>query len=197
MSSLQVTTLILGSLDTNCYLVWDELSHQAIIIDPADDGTSINDQILNLQLQPQAIVLTHGHFDHVLATLEVKTAWNIPILMHASDQQLLARANSSALHWTGEASDPVPPADDLLKDEQTLNLGKSTLKVIHTPGHTPGSICLYDKQIIFTGDTIFKEGVGRTDFSYSSSKKLWQSIEKIKALGTKLAYAGHGEVFFT
>lgn len=194
---LQIKTLTLGALDTNCYLVWDELTSQALIIDPADDGTAINDQILNLQLKPLAIVLTHGHFDHVLGSLEVKTAWNIPILIHPADKELLAKANSSAKYWTGIAGDPVPPADDFLKDGQALNIGHSALTIIHTPGHTKGQIALYNDEVIFVGDTIFKEGVGRTDFSYSNSKQLRQSIDKIKTLGQKLVYPGHGEVFFT
>lgn len=193
---LQIKTLTLGALDTNCYLVWDENTMQALIIDPADDGTTINDQILNLQLQPQAIVLTHGHFDHVLGSLEVKTAWDVPILMHKADKELLSKANSSALHWTGSSGDPVPPADDYLEDGQKISVGQYQFTIVHTPGHTPGQIAFYNDQLIFVGDTIFKEGVGRTDFSYSSSKQLWQSIEKIRSLGSKLVYPGHGDIFF-
>ena len=127
--------------------------------------------------------------------LEVKTAWNIPLLIHKADEKLLSQANSSAQHWTGEAGDPVPQPDGYLTEDQPLMIHDQQLTILHTPGHTPGGICLYNDEIIFTGDTIFAQGVGRTDFIYSNSRQLWQSIEKIKALGSHEAYAGHGKIF--
>lgn len=190
----QIITLPLGALDTNCYLVSDEQSGDTLIIDPADTGDFINQTILDRHLTPQAIVLTHGHFDHVLALLEVKLAWNIPIYLHAADNFLLAQAADSALHWLGQSVDPVPPADIDLSTIDSLSVGEFQFTIVHTPGHTPGSICLYNEEVIFTGDTLFKDGIGRTDFRYSDPQLLKHSLQQIFQLPKHLiAYPGHGE----
>ena len=200
---MQMKTFILGNLQTNCYLLWNDLSGEAIIIDPADDGDFLNEELLRNNLMLQAIVLTHGHFDHCLGLLSLKSAWNIPIMMSFADQFLLARAQDSALHWLGMESDPVPPADYDLENKDEINLIGETFQVIHTPGHTPGSICLLHKKskTLFSGDTIFAEGnIGRTDFSYSSGKNMKQSLANLKSLAQAGEYSevfsGHGEKYF-
>jgi glyoxylase-like metal-dependent hydrolase (beta-lactamase superfamily II) len=193
MSQLHIQTLVLGELQTNCYLVFDEKTRHALIIDPADSGDSINQTILDLQLKPQAIVLTHGHFDHVLGLLEVKLAWNIPIYMHSADLFLLKDAAKSAHYWLKRDVDPVPPPDIFMDDLTELKIGSWSLKILTTPGHTPGSLCLYNEKVIFTGDTLFKDAIGRTDFKYSDPQKMQKSLQKIAQLPPLEVYPGHGE----
>ncbi len=196
--ALEIKQLTLGELSTNCYLAWDDTTREAIIIDPADEGGFITEQILGLQLSPTAIVLTHGHFDHVLGVLELKLNFNIPVVMHEQDVFLLERAQSSALHWLGREVDPVPPPDQFLRHGEVITFGNVELKVIETPGHTPGSVSLYNDEVVFTGDTLFADGVGRTDFKYSDSQELQRSLKKIQQLPDqkkRTAYAGHGEAF--
>lgn len=194
MTDLNVEALTLGDLDTNCYLVSCPVTAEVLIIDPADDGGYITDVILQRQLQPTGILLTHGHFDHVLGLLELKLNFPVPVMLHAADDALLQRATESAKHWLKRVVDPVPPADQAIKDGDVIMIGKSWLKIIETPGHTPGSIAAFNDSLLFTGDTLFKEGVGRTDFSYSNSKKLWQSVAKLRELSnSRRCWAGHGE----
>ncbi len=200
---MQMKTFILGNLQTNCYLLWNDLTNEAIIIDPADDGDFLNEELLRNNLKLKAVVLTHGHFDHCLGLLSLKTAWQIPIMINFKDQFLLAQAQNSARHWLGLESDPVPPADFNLENQNQIELIGENFQIIYTPGHTPGSICLLHVQnkILFSGDTIFAEGnIGRTDFSYSSGKDMKQSLAKLKnmALSNEYmeVYSGHGEKYF-
>ena len=195
---MQIKTLKLGQLDTNCYLVWCEQTEEAIVIDPADEGSFISEQILELGLKPVAIVLTHGHFDHILGLLELKLNFSqTPIMMHEADLFLVESVQQRAQHWLKMAVDPAPQPDKLLKDGDKIRFGQEVLKVMHVPGHTPGGICLYDDGVMFTGDTLFRDGIpGRTDLSYSNPKKMRQSLQKIKELpGSRQMYPGHGASF--
>lgn len=191
--SSSIYTLSLGSLDTNCYLIWCDQTYEALIIDPADSGDTISDKILELKLKPIAIVLTHAHFDHVLGLLETKLNFSVPIIIHQKDESLLEKTQASAQHWLQRSVDPSPPADKFVKQGDTIKYGQEQLKVIETPGHTPGSICLYDDQVIFTGDTLFKNAIGRTDFSYSDPSEMKKSLKALFTLSGKLiVYPGHG-----
>lgn len=191
---MKIETLVLGQLATNCYLVWDEKTQEAVIIDPADEGTFIIQKIQDWGLKPKLIIATHGHFDHLLAATELKLAFNIPFLMHKADLFLLARIQETTKHFTGFEADPPPPVDKFLKDGDEVILGKEKLKVIEAPGHTPGSISLHNKSVLFSGDTLFNNGIGRTDFSYASQEQLISSIEAklFKLPNNTEVYPGHG-----
>lgn len=200
---MQIETFRLGALDTNCYLLWQENSNQAVIIDPADDGDFLNEELLRRGLQLNTIVLTHGHFDHCLGLLSLSSAWQVPIAMHFADQFLLQKAQASAKHWLKVSCDPVPSATLDLAKVKTIELLGLKFDIIHSPGHTPGSICLLDKKnkILFSGDTIFaNNSIGRTDFAYSNRQNMTESLEKLKDLKNKglygQVYPGHGESFF-
>jgi len=202
---MNLQTFVLGDLQTNCYLL--DNGQEALIIDPADDGDFLNEELSRQNLTLQGVILTHGHFDHCLGLLSLATAWpKLPIMLHPADNFLLAKAEASALHWLARSIDPVPKANQVLTDGQAIKLGEETLKVIHTPGHTPGGIALLsekqdnDEIYLFTGDTLFANGVGRTDFAYSNHQDLLESLTKLRQLKENgvysLALPGHGRSFY-
>lgn len=190
---MEIKCLPVGQLQANCYLLWDQNTRDCFIIDPGDEADFLTDEILRLQLKPQAILLTHGHYDHCLACLELKLNFNIPIYLDPKDNFLYQNASSSARHWSGTKSFKQPATAPYPKH---LQLGTTTIEIIPTPGHTPGSVSLYSKPFLFTGDTLFSDGVGATNHRYSSAKDLHHSLQTIKALpsGTEV-YPGHGEFF--
>lgn len=196
----EVIILTLGELDTNCYLAWCPETLEAVIIDPADAGDVISEEVVRLQLKPTAILLTHGHFDHVLGLLELRLNFDdIPIFLHQKDMFLITEAQKSAEYWLKRTVDPVPKPTNFLKEGSVFSFGNCSLKTIETPGHTPGSVAFVseispDNVHIFCGDTIFKHGVGRTDFSYSSAVNLEKSIASLLEYpASTLLFPGHGE----
>lgn len=197
-NNLQVEILVLGQLDTNCYIPWCKETRECIIIDPADAAEYITQTILDLQLTPLCIVFTHGHFDHVLGSLELQLNFDIPIFMHNADISILKNAQKSAKYWLKQEVDPVPSKTLSISQGGKLKIGNSELIIFETPGHTPGSISLFANEpqpIMFTGDTLFKNGVGRTDFEYSSPKDLQNSIKKLfkEFPPETTCFPGHGE----
>jgi len=213
---LKVKTLVVGDLSANCYILSSssevERNFECIIIDPGDEADFITQTIIENKLKPAAIVLTHGHFDHVLGCLELKLNFSVPILINQRDQKIYSSANQSAKHWIGKSSLKVPPIDQFIKEGDQIKVGTGKLTVIETPGHTPGSICLYhevaprtvarkdssevgrSESSLFTGDTLFAQGVGRTDFSYSQPLQLIKSLKKLFRLPPEtVIYPGHGE----
>ena len=202
---MNLQTFTLGDLQTNCYLL--DNGQEALIIDPADDGDFLNEELSRQNLILTRVILTHGHFDHCLGLLSLATAWpKLPIMLHPADNFLIAQAQNNARHWLNKEVDPVPEANQTLSDGQIINFGQETLKVMHMPGHTPGGIALLsekqdnDETYLFTGDTLFANGVGRTDFSYSSYQDLLNSLAKLKELKQAGAYSlalpGHGDSFY-
>lgn len=191
---MEIKTFVLGELQTNCYIVISQNNNQCLIIDPADEANFISEQILRLGVKPAAIIATHGHFDHILASYELQMAFNIPFLVHEKDLFLVKNLQKNASFWTRRKI--IEKSPEKIKFLKPGNFIDFKLKVIHTPGHTPGGVCLYSKKekILFTGDTLFTDGVGRTDLSYSSEKDLQNSLKKLSKLApeTKI-YPGHGE----
>lgn len=201
MHTPNVETLTLGALDTNCYIVWCPQTLECVIIDPADSAQTIIDRIQQLKLKPISILLTHGHFDHVLGVLELYLAFDLPFYLHKNDLQLIKTAQKSAEHWLKKACDPVPTPTHFLAENSAFSFGTCQLVVIETPGHTPGSVSFMSAQnsqgdsILFSGDTLFKNGVGRTDFTYSSPKDLEKSVQKLlKYPPNTVIFSGHGDV---
>jgi len=193
---MEIEKLIVGQLQTNCYLVWDEETKKGLIIDPGDDAEYILNRIKDLEIKPEMILATHGHFDHVLGVFELKMALKIPFLIHQEDLFLLKRADKTAGYFRGIKDGFVPSADGFLKENEKISFGQnSQLKVIETPGHSPGGVAFFSRGVVFSGDTLFKQGVGRTDFSYCSQADLIDSIKnKLFKLPDKtIIYPGHGE----
>lgn len=201
MSKAQLLTIVklpVGQMAANCYLVQDPSSGELLIIDPGEDANYIAEQVIKLGGIPLAILATHGHFDHILGARELQLTFGIPFYIHAADTFLVARMQETAAHFLGRhIVETSPVIDKTIADKQKIAVGKQTLTVLEAPGHTPGSICLYNEKehVLFVGDTIFAGGgVGRTDFSYSEPFKLVQSIDRIRSLpGETRVLSGHGE----
>lgn len=184
----------LGPLMTNCYILYNEQG-QCLIIDPGSEGERLIHMIEREHWTPLAVVLTHAHFDHIGAVDEVRHHWNIPVYMHQLEADWLEdpQLNGSARHGLNIHS---TKAEHLLSQEKTLTIGDFKLDVLHTPGHSPGSISYYSKEagVVFSGDTIFEGGIGRTDLLGGDHEQLLSSIkEKLLPLPNEtIALPGHG-----
>jgi len=198
--SILYKKLRLGELGTNCYLVWEEKNRRCLIIDAADDGVFVSEEIEKLGLKPIMIMATHGHFDHVMGVLALKLIYKIPFACSSKDEFLLKRQQETAEFFLRRKIEvPNIKKIDLDLDKETeIKLGKERIKVIKTPGHSPGGVCFYYPagNLLFSGDTLFKGAVGRTDFGYGSVENLKRSLKKIFKLpkGTTVL-PGHGGIF--
>lgn len=191
-----VETLVVGNLQTNC-LLFIKSNRDCLIIDPGDDAEYILNRINDLELNPKAIIATHGHFDHIISVNELKHSLCIPFLMNKKDEKLLLWFRKSTKHFVNKDPGPRPIVDQYLGKIKNSFLDSFSLEVISTPGHTPGSVSLYSENdsLIFSGDLIFKGGfIGRTDLPYSDKKQILKSIEKVLTLPDHtIVYTGHGE----
>ena len=191
------TVVAKGLVDTNCYLLACSETQKAMIIDPGAFNSAEVDNILGIisqhGLKPEYILNTHGHIDHIAGNEQVKQNTNARILIHSKDAGIILSGmmNGSFMFGQEVAS---PPADSQLEDGQTIELGNLSIKVIHTPGHTPGCICLYVDGVLFSGDTLFAGSIGRTDLPGGSEKQIIQSIkQKLMILPEDtLVRPGHG-----
>lgn len=190
---MKVITLIVGMIETNCYIAYDETTAEAMIIDPGAEGKRIMAEIDRLKLKVKYIVNTHGHADHIAANKYVKDATRAELLIHTEDAEMLI---NPSLNLSGMMGQPIsgPAADRLLKEGDSLKLGTTELKVLHTPGHTKGGICLVSEQVVFSGDTLFQYSIGRDDFPGGSYQQLINSIKtKLLPLADQIVVlSGHG-----
>jgi len=195
---LKYEKVVIGELETNCYFVWDEETKECLVIDPADDGVGISEEINNKRLKIKAIFLTHGHFDHSLGALDLKLIYNVDFACSQKDVFLLDRQDETAKYFL-KRKIQVPnfiKIDIDLNKIKEFKLGKEKIEIIKSPGHTPGSVCFYSKteKLLFSGDTLFAGYRGRTDFKYGSTKKIFESIKKlIKLDKNTLVLPGHGQ----
>jgi hydroxyacylglutathione hydrolase len=173
---LKIERLMMEGFACNCYIVIDEETKKAVIIDPGAGATQILDRIKETGYTVDFIVLTHTHPDHIGALKEVREATGAKVAVHADDVEGLKRGRQFGR--LDASSLPAQPPDSLLKDGDTLDAGKLHFTVIHTPGHTRGGICLLIEGVLFAGDTLFNSGVGRWDLPGGDGKRLMESIKK-------------------
>ena len=195
--ALKIDRLILGAFETNCYVVRrDEAARECLIIDTGLDGRELVEFLQEHQLTPLAVVLTHGHADHIvgLAMLRQRFA-GIKVFIHQLDAHLLTDSDSNLSALAG-LTFATEPADVLLREGDVIEEAGVRLQVLHTPGHTVGGICLYAEAdgLVFAGDTLFADSVGRTDFPGGDMDQLIESIQKkLFTLPDRTAvYPGHG-----
>ncbi len=192
---LKINQFSLGQLQANCYLIIDK-KNNCLIIDPGDEAYFILEKIQKERLTPQAILVTHGHFDHIGAAGEIQLSFNIPFFITKEDDFLINRLNESANYFLGYNPHFIKPKNIKYLSSKKFHVSSFMFYILKTPGHTPGSVCFYLKEnnIIFTGDTLFKNGYGRYDFTYSDKNKLFNSIKTILQLPKKTVICpGHGE----
>lgn len=190
---MEIIKLEVGSLGTNCYIVYDKTTSDAAIIDPGGDAEEITALVNRERLKVHCIINTHGHADHISANTKVRQATGAPVYIHRDDAAMLTNAHKNLSSFIG-AGLTCAPADRELKDGDLIEAGCLRFEVLHTPGHTPGGICLKIGSVVFTGDTLFAESIGRTDFPGGSYRQLITSIkEKLLILTDETAaYPGHG-----
>ncbi|MDR1669011.1 MAG: MBL fold metallo-hydrolase [Oscillospiraceae bacterium] len=194
---LNITTLAVGAVSTNCYIVSDPQTREAAVVDPGDSAKLILGRIQADNLSVRTIFLTHGHFDHILALDEVRRATGAKAVIHEADAAYLReRALSGPFRGV---SPPVTEADVLTREGETFPLGAFTFEVLHTPGHTPGSICLRvaapgggKNGVLFTGDTLFEDDCGRCDLPGGDYGAMLASLRRLAALdGDYVVFPGH------
>ena len=190
---MKAITLSLPPIETNCYVIFSKIGGECIIVDPASSFDKIKEIVSENKLKPKCIFLTHGHFDHIGASDELRSFYDIPLLVHEFDSEMILQPNLNCSSMMGTPF-ALSPADKLVSDGDEIHIDNEVLRVMHTPGHTPGSSVLVGSEEIFSGDTIFLNSYGRCDLPGGNFEKLKESIFKIMALNEKLkVYPGHGD----
>ena len=190
---MKVEKFVTGIISTNCYLVINEDTKQAVVIDPAACPSYLMSHIKSEGLKIEAILLTHGHFDHIMGIDGFLSEFDVPVYVHEEDTDAMEDPvlNQSSTYTSGYTFGKAR----YLRDRQTLELAGYTFQVIHTPGHTKGGCCYYvaSEGVLFSGDTLFQNSVGRTDFVNSSTSDLVHSVrEKLFLLpDDTMVYPGH------
>jgi glyoxylase-like metal-dependent hydrolase (beta-lactamase superfamily II) len=185
-----VKTLPVGQLEANCYIAIDEQTNKAMIVDPGDEPDRIIEEAKDVEVE--FIVLTHAHFDHAGALEELKEATGASIAVHEAELPVYENIKEQGDLW-GIQMDNLPSPDVTLSEGDQISLGGLAFAVIHTPGHTPGSMCLYGEGAVFTGDTLFAGSVGRTDFPGGSLSQMKDSFRRLMSLpGETAVLSGHG-----
>ncbi len=177
---------------TNCYVLWDD-DKDAVILDPADEAETILAFIKEQQLRVHSVVLTHAHFDHMMAAKAVCAAFDAPLLVGAGDKETLSdpRLNLSALFLSGVSLSLS--CNGVLREGDTLAVGKESLTIWETPGHTDGCVCLVGDGVVFTGDTLFYGSIGRLDFPTGNEEAMSRSLARLMTLPSHtVVYSGHG-----
>lgn len=189
-----VRTFPTGPIATNAYLLVCPITRKAAIIDPGLQSAGILNKVLHKEgWTPEILLLTHTHWDHIGNVADLKAEWNLPVWVHALDAENLRHPGSDGLPlWV--SIEGVEP-DGFLEEGQTLTFGQQQLKVIHTPGHTPGGVCFYhaDDGLLISGDTLFKGSIGNLSFTTGQPERMWPSLKKLAALPPETrVFPGHG-----
>ena len=196
MAGMEIYNIVVGMVATNCYLIKNTETKEMIIVDPADQAARIIQQVTELEGEPVAVLLTHGHFDHILAVDAIRRQYLIKAYAHEMEEDVLDNPmlNLSA-NWSHAYS---THADKLVKEGDVLNIAGFRIKVYHTPGHTHGSCCYYfeNEKVLISGDTIFHGSFGRTDFPTSSPRDMAASVRRMLEIlpDETVVYPGHDSI---
>jgi hydroxyacylglutathione hydrolase len=196
MNYFEIKTFLNGKWRQNCYLVTN-FWRQALIIDPGSDPEGISELVSELGVQPVAVLNTHAHYDHVGAVSALLQKYEVPFFLHGHDEKLLKQANLYKMLFEAKNNIPIPHFEkDFAKGPEVFSVAGFNVKVIHTPGHTAGSVCLVIGDALFSGDTLMPGGPGRTDLPGGDKVKLRDSLQKLRELPEDyMVYAGHGKPF--
>ena len=190
---MKIEQYCVGQVATNCYFIINNETKEMLIVDPGDSAQMLADRIRRENLEPKAVLLTHGHFDHAMAAEELAEMFGIKIYAHEAEKDTLKDPGKNVSMMIGLRD--VYQADVFVKDEEILELAGMELKVLHTPGHTAGGCCYYleKEKALFSGDTLFCQSVGRTDFPGGSMSGIVRSIkDKLMVLPDEVkVYPGH------
>jgi len=189
---LKVKKIISGQIEVNCYVVYDGDSKKSVVIDPGEDGDKVIKEIKAGGFIPEMLINTHGHYDHMLSDILVQKEFNIPLAAYEDEADMIKDPlkNASALFVPGGVSGNP---EILFSDGEEVRLSFATFKVLHTPGHTPGGMCLVFDGFVMTGDTLFAGTIGRTDLPGGSYEDIMRSLSKLKKLPPEtIVYPGHG-----
>jgi hydroxyacylglutathione hydrolase len=187
-----VKKIVVGPLESNCFIIADKKSKRAMVIDPGDEPDRILDAIKEEGLTVDYIVCTHAHFDHLGALVDIAEATGGKIVIHKDELMSYNSARDLASFW-GYDLGPLPEPDILVEEGSEITLGNLTFRVLHTPGHSPGGICLYGESVVVTGDTLFEGAVGRTDLHGGDIDELKRSFRRLMFLPPETkVLTGHG-----
>ena len=196
MGQIEIKSMTLGMVATNCYLIINKETKEALLIDPADNALRISNVIEENVCTLKAILLTHGHFDHIMALNELKKRYNVPVYAHEEEEDVLKQSSLNMSGMIGLIY--TTQADIYVKDGEHLKLAGLDIIVLHTPGHTKGGVCYYlpEEKVLMSGDTLFHCSIGRTDFPTGSMSQLVRSVkEQLFVLPDDVqVYPGHDSV---
>ena len=189
---MNVETFTVGAFQENCYLLIDDKSRKAVIVDPGGEGERLVEAIEDSGAELEAIWITHAHVDHVGAIAAIKRKWDVPVYLHPADRRLYQAASRQAEVYGVPFEEPPPP-DREFADGQHLELGGSGFTVMHAPGHAPGHVVIHGQGMALVGDCLFAGSIGRTDLPFSNPPQLAESLKKIADLPPEtVVYPGHG-----
>jgi len=189
---VNVATFTVGAFQENCYLLVDDRSRKAVIVDPGGEGDRLVEAIEDSGAELEAIWITHAHVDHVGAIASIKRRWDVPVYLHPADRRLYAAASRQAEVYGVPFEEPPPP-DREFSDGQHLELGDAEFTVMHAPGHAPGHVVIHGQGMALVGDCLFAGSIGRTDLPFSNPPQLAESLKKIAELPPEtIVYPGHG-----
>lgn len=193
IKTMQIENIVVSPFETNCYLVWDEKGKDGVIIDPGDEEDRILDRVEKNCIRAKAILLTHGHIDHIAAVEPIKKKLGIQLYIGKGDEIMLSSPSANASAFFGS---PItcPPADHVVGDNDVVKAGSLTFTVFATPGHSPGGVCYFIGNVLFCGDTLFYDSIGRADLPGGDNQQLIRSIERsiLTLPDDVICYPGHG-----